>query len=59
MIRELIRDDGGQDLIEYVILGSFIALTALGGASLLGQSVNTWLNNLANWAGSQASSGSP
>jgi Flp pilus assembly pilin Flp len=54
MIAQLIRDDRGQDLIEYLALGSFVALAALAGASMLGRGINNWLNNVANWAGSQA-----
>ena len=35
-IARLIRDDQGQDLIEYVLIGSFVSIGALTGATLLG-----------------------
>ena len=57
MFARFIRDDQGQDLIEYVLLGSFIALVALGGATLLGTNLNTWYNNVASWVSTQATSG--
>ena len=57
MITRLLRDDQGQDLIEYVLLGSFIALVALGGATLLGTNINTWYSNVATWVRTQATSG--
>ncbi len=49
MLARLIRDDQGQDLIEYVLLGSFIALAALLGATALGANLNTWYDSVANW----------
>jgi Flp pilus assembly pilin Flp len=38
----LVRDDRGQDLIEYALLATFVALVAIAGASLLGVSLNNW-----------------
>jgi Flp pilus assembly pilin Flp len=58
MVAELIRDDCGQDLIEYVVLGSFIALTALSAATMLGQSINTWLSNVASFVAAHSLVGS-
>jgi pilus assembly protein Flp/PilA len=49
MLSRFIRDDQGQDLIEYILLGSFIALVALGGATALGTNINTWYSNVASW----------
>jgi Flp pilus assembly pilin Flp len=53
MLSRLIRDDQGQDLIEYVLLGSFIAIAALAGATLLGTNLNTWYDTLAGWVTSK------
>lgn len=39
-----IRDDQGQDLIEYALLGAFVSLAAVGGATFLGGGLNTWYN---------------
>jgi Flp pilus assembly pilin Flp len=54
MLARLIRDDQGQDLIEYVLLGSFIALVALAGATALGTQINNWYDKVATWVGNQA-----
>ena len=52
MLARFVRDDQGQDLIEYLLLGSFIAIVALVGATNLGTQLNTWYNELGSWAGS-------
>lgn len=38
----LIRDEEGQDLIEYALLATFVSLVAIAGATLLGTALNTW-----------------
>jgi Flp pilus assembly pilin Flp len=52
MFSRFIRDDQGQDLIEYLLLGSFIALVALVGATNLGTQINSWYDNVAGWVDS-------
>ena len=52
MFARFIRDDQGQDLIEYLLLGSFIAIVALVGASNLGTQLNNWYNEMGSWVGS-------
>jgi Flp pilus assembly pilin Flp len=52
MFSRFIRDDQGQDLIEYLLLGSFIALVALVGATNLGTQINSWYDNVATWVDS-------
>jgi Flp pilus assembly pilin Flp len=54
MLSRLIRDDQGQDLIEYVLLGSFIAILAIAGVSSLGSNLNNWYSKVASWASTQA-----
>lgn len=38
----LLRRTHGQDLIEYALLGAFISLIAVAGASALGVSLDGW-----------------
>jgi pilus assembly protein Flp/PilA len=38
----LLRDEQGQDLIEYALLATFVSLVAIGGATLLGNALNNW-----------------
>ena len=55
MFSRFIRDDQGQDLIEYLLLGSFISLVALLGATNLGTQINSWYDNVATWVDSNNS----
>ena len=55
----LIRDEEGQDLIEYALLATFVSLVAIAGATLLGTALNGWytkvetrVNSAATAAGS-------
>jgi Flp pilus assembly pilin Flp len=48
-IIRLVRDDEGQDLIEYVLIGSFVSIGALVGATALGVNLNGWYNAVAAW----------
>jgi pilus assembly protein Flp/PilA len=43
-----VRDDQGQDLIEYAILAGFIALVAIVAITSVGSSVNTVFTNIEN-----------
>ena len=54
LMARFIRDDEGQDLIEYVLLGSLIALVVVGGAGALGTNVNGWYQEVANWVSTQS-----
>ena len=54
MLSRLVRDDQGQDLIEYVLLGSFIAIAAILGVTALGTNLNTWYSALGSWASKQS-----
>jgi Flp pilus assembly pilin Flp len=56
MFARFIRDDQGQDLIEYALLGSFVAIVALVGATALGTNLNLWYQGIADWvSGAEAS----
>ena len=54
MVQRLLRDDRGQDLIEYVLLGSFVAIAALLGVTALGTNINTWYSAISSWAAGQS-----
>jgi len=43
----LLRDEEGQDLIEYALLATFVSLVAIAGASLLGTALNNWYGKVA------------
>ena len=49
MFARFIRDDQGQDLIEYLLLGSFVSIGALAGATLLGTELNGWFQGMGSW----------
>jgi pilus assembly protein Flp/PilA len=58
LIARLVREDEGQDLIEYALLATLIALVAGAGATLLGTNLNTWYESMATkvagWAAKAA-----
>ena len=53
LIVRFAHDDQGQDLIEYVMLASFIATVVLAGVTLLGVNLNTWYSSIGDWASDQ------
>jgi Flp pilus assembly pilin Flp len=56
LISRFVREEAGQDLIEYALLGSFVSLAAYAGANLLGDNLNTWYSSVGGEV-AQASSG--
>jgi len=38
----LLKDEEGQDLIEYALLATFVSLVAILGATALGTALNNW-----------------
>ncbi|HEY1161068.1 MAG TPA: Flp family type IVb pilin [Terracidiphilus sp.] len=58
-LRNLWREDGGQDLIEYSLLVTFIALVCTGFLGILGPSVTTiWQVNNNNIQQARVAAGS-
>jgi Flp pilus assembly pilin Flp len=47
-----VRDDSGQDLVEYAFLIVFIALVAAAGLNLLGVELNSFYSDIATAVGS-------
>jgi pilus assembly protein Flp/PilA len=43
-----VRDDEGQDLLEYALLVALIALVAVGAITLAGKNVNSIFGSIAN-----------
>lgn len=58
VLTRLVRDDRGQDLIEYALLATFVALLAIVGASLLGTAMNNWYSAAADNVDASAGSAS-
>jgi Flp pilus assembly pilin Flp len=54
LMAHLVWDDQGQDLIEYVLIGSFVSIGALLGATALGTNLNTWYDSVASWVSTAA-----
>jgi len=46
-VSRFVRDEEGQDLVEYAMLLAFIALIAIAGVKTLGSTVNTFFSNVA------------
>jgi pilus assembly protein Flp/PilA len=47
LFKRFVRDDEGQDLVEYAMLLGLIALVCVGAVTLLGTNIETVLNNIA------------
>ena len=59
LVARLVKDEQGQDLIEYALLATFVSLVAIAGATALGTALNNWYNTVAgnvNTAAAGASS---
>ncbi len=54
----LLRDEQGQDLIEYALLATFVSLVAIGGATLLGNALNNWYSQVSTNVNTAAMSAS-
>jgi len=56
LLVRFVREDEGQDLIEYAMLATLIALVAGAAATTLGTNLSTWYNNMgtkvSGWAAS-------
>lgn len=44
LLARFIREEDGQDLIEYALLGSFVSLAAYSGAQVLAKAYNGWFS---------------
>ena len=47
-VKTFARNEEGQDLLEYALLVALIALIAIGGVTLAGQSVNVIFTRIAS-----------
>ena len=47
LLVRFVREDEGQDLIEYALLATFVSVAAALGAGTAGGALNTWYNALA------------
>jgi pilus assembly protein Flp/PilA len=48
LVARLVKDEQGQDLIEYALLATFVSLVAIVGASALGSALNNWYSAVAS-----------
>jgi Flp pilus assembly pilin Flp len=58
LVARLVKDEQGQDLIEYALLATFVSLVAIAGATLLGTALNNWYSQVATNVGAAATSAS-
>ena len=54
LVVRLARNDEGQDLIEYVLIGTLVSIAVVAGATALGTQLNGWYSSLATWVETQA-----
>lgn len=53
LVVRFIRNDEGQDLIEYVLIGTLVSIAVVAGATALGTQLNAWYGALAGWVTTQ------
>jgi len=58
VVSRLVRDERGQDLVEYALLATFVGLMAIVGAGLLGTALNNWYGSAADNVNGSAGSAS-
>ena len=46
-LNAFLRDESGQDVVEYGLLIATIAIVVLIGVGIFGNNINTWFQNLA------------
>jgi len=46
-LREFLKDDSGQDVVEYGLLIATIAIVVLIGVGIFGSNINAWFTTLA------------
>ena len=51
LIVRFVREEQGQDLIEYALLATFLSIAAAIGANAAGGALNTWYNALSTEIG--------
>ena len=56
IIAKFIADEQGQDIIEYALLGSFVAFGAYTGATYLGTQYNEWMSAIGDEVSTAAGS---
>jgi pilus assembly protein Flp/PilA len=54
LLARFIREEQGQDLIEYALLAGFIALVSIGAIAALGTQLNTTYDSLGTKVGALA-----
>jgi Flp pilus assembly pilin Flp len=47
LIARFVREEEGQDLIEYALIATFVSLVAAAGATLLGTALDQWYGAVA------------
>lgn len=46
-VQQFLRDEGGQDVVEYGLLIATIAIVVLIGVGIFGSHISSWFSNLA------------
>lgn len=49
LFKKFVREDEGQDLIEYVLICALVSVAVLVGAGALGTNLNAWYQKAATW----------
>jgi Flp pilus assembly pilin Flp len=48
LFARFVREEAGQDLIEYALIATFVSIAAAAGAKTLASGLSTWYTNMGN-----------
>jgi Flp pilus assembly pilin Flp len=54
LVLRLVRNDEGQDLIEYVLIGTLVSIAVVAGATALGVELDAWYLAVSGWVNGMA-----
>ena len=54
LVIRFVRNDEGQDLIEYVLIGTLVSIAVVVGAGALGTELDAWYDKMSKWVTAQA-----
>jgi Flp pilus assembly pilin Flp len=54
LMGRFVREDEGQDLIEYALLGAFVSIAAVVGANFLGTKLKGWYTGIGATVGTMS-----
>ncbi len=55
LVRRFIREEDGQNVVEYALVLTLVAVAAIAGLTLAGQNINNWWSAIGSYVGTLTS----